>query len=427
MSIKGIVSVVIASTALLTGLASYTSAVYSNKLEQFVSEKNKIDGVNISIIDRSNGFFARNQTYQITLSPQFINDKTGKTVIDEMITLYVPHHFVAFPLYVMSDLNVIQTKGSPVQWLQNLKIESVPHHIKSTTNLLLQQSTFELSLLPFTYDQDSNIINHQGMTVIADTDLQFKTGDITIDIDDIDVKLANDIQFSLSKFHSESAFEKYNEMYMFTSGDATLAHAKFVDTIKSITMEITDLETTSSMSSMDNNHIDMGLVLDIGSIVTENAVETYHIKNTEVVFSAAELDKKAYFAFEKLSRQIQPEKSVIDSALIELVRTGGQAKLSKLNFNLNQVQFKSDAEFSLPTFQGKLAIAEIDKYFMANFSLNINLAIANSYREHLHQIKPMLDHFINQGFAKGDKDGNVSSTVIFKQGQLIANDKALQM
>ena len=62
MSIKGIVSVVIASTALLTGLASYTSAVYSNKLEQFVSEKNKIDGVNISIIDRSNGFFARNQT-----------------------------------------------------------------------------------------------------------------------------------------------------------------------------------------------------------------------------------------------------------------------------------------------------------------------------------------------------------------------------
>lgn len=427
MSTKGIFTAAIAATAILTGLASYTSATFSTKIEQKISHYNSIEGIEASIIDRHNGFFSRQQSYKIVVSAQYLQNTAQIPGIDQDIEVYIPHSFVGYPLYVTSELNIDLTRGSVQKLLTEIGLDDIPHQLSVGSNLLLQTANSTLDVPALSVDKAGVSFVNQGIKITTVSDIAFEQGNIITDFSGVKMDMGERGFVSMSGLNSDSAFSTVDDIMIITAMSGKLDKFAFRDNNQATAFSGENITTSSEFSSLDQDLISLVADMNIANMSFKSNAGDYLVTNTEFLFSVSDIDKSSYIELEKISRQMQPSPETMKSVLMKLAQQGGKANLSKLNFKVNDVQMNSSADFVLPSYQGTLAESELNQHMAENFVMDIALNLSNNYGHKFEQLGSMVEQFVQRGMATKDRQGNISSNIKFNKGQLTANDTPIQM
>jgi hypothetical protein len=427
MSVKGIFSAVIAGTALLTGLASYSSAVISTKLEQHVSRQNNIDGVQATIIERNNGFFSRSQTYKIILSADYLRQSTDLQGIVQDVELYLRHSFVVYPLYIVSDLTLDFSRGSLPAILKPLGLTEIEHQISLHSNMLFQSNNLELQLAPLTHQVDGLNISYTEIKIESNSDFDFAQGTVLTSLDNLTIGIDNIGRFKVSQLVSEADFDSIEKLMVITSITGAVNNISFSDDIRQVKLTIDQLSSNSNYVIAGSDKVSLKAGINVANIDYKDPTTDYVITDSELSFKIDNIDKAGYLELEKVSRQLHPDPQAVTDALMSLVQAGAQGKISRLNMDINGMNFNGLGDFSLPPYSGTQVNSELNQHVIDNLVFYLELNLSKQYPQIFGQLAPMVEHLIERGYISQDPQGNLSSKLKYANSQLMANNKQVQM
>jgi len=427
MSNKVIISCVVATTALLAGLAAYTGSAMTTAIEDQLSTQNTVDGINATIIENNQGLFSRNQTYKIVLTAQYLRQQAEINTINNDITLYVDHQYTAYPLYTVSDFQVDFSRGSLPAELNKIGLSTVEHQITLNSNLLLQTNQLNLSLAPLSHKLNNTEISFQGVSLTANSDFNFNEGTIVTEIGKFDVASDNRHHLSLSKLVTQTNFETVDKLTLFTSIKAAVNNMAFRDSVEQLTLEIDQFNSDSSYSMAKPDKLSLTVGTDVAKIKYQDRSTNYSIVDSQLAVRINNVAKKAYLAAEHASRQSKPDPKAVSTALMALIAAGADGEITQLNLNINDVNFNSQGDFVLPPYTGKQMPNELNQHVLNTLIVNLTLKLSNGYPQLLGPLAPMFDHLIKQGYITKDPQGGVSSTIHYTNNQLTANSHPVAM
>ncbi|NRA84399.1 MAG: DUF945 family protein [Gammaproteobacteria bacterium] len=283
-----------------------------------------------------------------------------------------------------------------------------------------------VNITPHTYQIDDIEFSHQGANLTASTDFEFLQGDFDFDIANFTVDAGKKGSFKLGGLSVTSTFATIDDVMVIDQSDGLLKNIAFNAQDQGLSYEANDISTTSSVSFVDQK-LSINADFTVNSVTVNNPDANYTLKDSVIEFSLDDIDQQAYLELEQISRQLNPEPQQMTEVLMALVSAGGKGNISKFNFNINDVQFDSSAQFSLAPYQGTAITDELNQHVAQNLQLKSQLNLSNNYGQIFAQFKPMIEHFIQSGYAAVDSEGNVSSKLSFENGQLTANDTAISM
>ena len=427
MSNKVIISSVVATTALLAGLAAYTGSAMTTAIEDQLNAQNTVDGINATIIKSNDGLFSRNQTYKIVLTAEYLRQQAEINTISDDITLYLDHHYTAYPLYTISDFQLDFSRGSLPAELNKIGLSTVEHRITLNSNLLLQTNQLNLSLAPLNHKLNNTEVSYQGVSLIANSDFDLNKGSIVTEIGKFEVASENRRHLSLSKLVTQTKFETIDKLTLFTSIKAAVNNISFSDSVEQLSLEIDQFSSDSSYSMASAEKLSLTVGTDVAKITYQDRSTHYSIVDSQLAVRINNIAKKAYLAAEHASRQSQPAPKAVSTAFMALIAAGADGEITRLNLNINDVNFNSQGDFVLPPYTGKKMPNELNQHVLNTLIVNLTLNLSNGYPQLLGPLAPMFDHLIKQGYIAKDPQGNVSSTIHYTNTQLTANNQPVAM
>jgi len=417
----------VGGAALLAGVAAYSGTVMTTAIEQQVKGQNDIEGIEATIIERDEGLFVRNQTYKIVLSADYLHQFAELRTVEKDFTLYLRHQYVAYPLYVTSEFQFDQSRGTLAQELKLINLAEIEHQITLHSNIALQSNKLDVQLASLDHKIDNINVNYQAINIKANSDFNLQQGQVLTQVGKFELDIKGKQQLSLSQLSTQTNFNTIEGITLFNAIKVKLDNASFTHKADQVAIALEQLNSDSSYHIADSDKVSLIIDTNIANIDFKAPNNSYVITDSAVAFRIDNIEKSAYLAAEHLSRQQESNPQAITEALMDLVGAGANGEISKLNVNVNKVNFNSQGDFVLPPYLGDKPSRELNQHVMEKLAFKLKVDISKGYAGLIGPLTPMLEQLVKQGYITKDPQGNISSTLNYADNLLTANKQPVPM